>query len=199
MAKLLLVLQRQAHTSLIIAPPLLPLCQIPHSLGAADCSKLEFWTNRIASTDPPLEISQTQIPLVPDQTAFLQRWNEFHQGFRTVKRTDGTEYRNAVLGEPWGEVSPGFLPRTLDQLRARRVNDSRRPENRFRRDLLPEEERQEETPQQSLEDALENLLNEASDHEGESREPSTESQRAERNEMPPRASADRVCVPRLLC
>lgn len=124
----------------------------------------EFWTNRLAATDPPLEISQTRIPEVPDQAEFLERWFEFHQGYRTARLADGTELRIAVIGEPFKEVSPGFLPRTLDQLRAGIRNDARRPENRLRRRRLSEEEDgRPEEPQQSLDSVLDDLLQESSE------------------------------------
>jgi len=70
-----------------------------------------------------------------------------------------------VIGEPFKEVSPGFLPRTLDQLRAGLANDARRPENRLRRRRLSSDEERPEEPQQSLESALDSLLAEASDDE----------------------------------
>jgi hypothetical protein len=63
-----------------------------------------------------------------------------------------------VTGEPFKEVSPGFLPRTLYQLRAGVENDARRPENRFRRRRLTSEDERPEQPHQSLEDALDALL-----------------------------------------
>ncbi|KAH8724328.1 hypothetical protein GQ44DRAFT_655078 [Phaeosphaeriaceae sp. PMI808] len=125
----------------------------------------EFWTNRLAATDPPVEISQTRIPEIPDQSEFLERWFEFHQGYRIAKLQDGVEQRMPVMGEPFKEVSPGFLPRTLDQLRAGVVNDALRPENRHRHQPLPLEEEQPAEPQPSLESALDNLLAEASDDE----------------------------------
>ncbi|KAF2819381.1 hypothetical protein CC86DRAFT_460505 [Ophiobolus disseminans] len=125
----------------------------------------EFWTNRLAATDPPLDTSQTRVPEIPDQTEFLERWNEFHQGYRVAKSQDGTEQRMPVIGEPFKEVSPGLLPRTLDQLRAGVVNDATRPENRLRQSNLAIQDERPEEPQQSLESALDSLLAEVSDDE----------------------------------
>lgn len=129
----------------------------------------EFWNNRLAATDPPLEPSQTRIPQVPDQTEFVARWNEFYQGYRIVPLADGSERRIAVLGEPLKEVSPGFLPRTLAQLGEGVQNDARRPENRFVRRRLSEEGENPERSQPSLEDALDSLLREASEENGHGR------------------------------
>ncbi|OAL48356.1 hypothetical protein IQ07DRAFT_633324 [Pyrenochaeta sp. DS3sAY3a] len=123
----------------------------------------EFWSNRLAATDPPIEVADTRIPEIPDQTEFLDRWWEFHQRYRVVKRPDGSEQRIAVIGEPFHEVSPGFLPRTLDQLRAGVRNNARRPENRLRRARLASEEEPSGEPHQSLDDALNDLMNEVSD------------------------------------
>ena len=78
----------------------------------------EFWENRVAATS--LRPQQTKVPEVPDQTSFLESWYAFHRGYRTVTRQDGSEERIAVIGEPWKDVSPGQLPRTLDELRAGR-------------------------------------------------------------------------------
>ncbi|KAG8624556.1 hypothetical protein KVT40_007623 [Elsinoe batatas] len=85
----------------------------------------EFWSHRVAATN--LLPSQTRIPEVPDQTAFLERWYDFHRGYRIVTTSDGREERIAVLGEPWGDVSPGHLPRTLDELRAGTVRSAADP------------------------------------------------------------------------
>lgn len=62
-------------------------------------------------------------------------------------------------------MSPGFLPRTLDQLRAGIENDASRPENRLRRRRLTSEDARPAEPQQSLEDALDSLLEAGSDDE----------------------------------
>jgi hypothetical protein len=70
-----------------------------------------------------------------------------------------------VIGEPFKEVSPGFLPRTLDQLRQGIENDARRPENRLRRRRLTSEEQRPQEPQQNLDDALDSLLAEAEGEE----------------------------------
>lgn len=69
------------------------------------------------------------------------------------------------MGEPFSEVSPGFLPRTLDQLRANRRNDASRPDNVFRRRRLTSEEERPAEAQQSIEDALDDLIGELSDEE----------------------------------
>lgn len=103
--------------------------------------------------------------MIPDQKGFLDRWFEFHQGYRIATRPDGTEQRIAVIGEPLHEVSPGFLPRTLAELRAGIENNARRPENRFGRRRLTSENERPAEPQQSLEDALDSLLAEESDDE----------------------------------
>lgn len=127
----------------------------------------EFWNNRLAATDPPLEAAQTQIPHIPDQTEFIARWFEFHQGYRIAKQPDGTETHIAVIGEPFREVSPGFLPRTLDQLRAGRENDASRPENVFRRRRLTSEQDSPQQAHQTIEDALDDLLGNISDDDAE--------------------------------
>ncbi|THZ21109.1 hypothetical protein D6C89_06838 [Aureobasidium pullulans] len=72
--------------------------------------------NRVAQTN--LLPTQTRIPQTPDQSDFLERWYQFYNGYRIVSRHDGAEERVAVLGERFRDVSPGRLPRTLDELRA---------------------------------------------------------------------------------
>lgn len=146
----------------------------------------------MAATDPPLQAAQTQIPNIPEQSEFLERWFEFHQGYRVVKQPDGSESRIAVTGEPFSEVSPGFLPRTLDQLRAGRDNDALRPDNVFRRRRLTSEEDRPQQVQQSIEDALDHLLQELSDDDQEGEEgeetPAPEPTQAHASDMPRRSS-----------
>ncbi|KAK4968072.1 hypothetical protein LTR66_011896 [Elasticomyces elasticus] len=115
----------------------------------------EFWENRIATTN--LRPAQTRIPEVPDQTEFLERWYEFHRGYRIVRREDGTEERVAVLGEPFKDVSPGHLPRTLDELRAGR---DRSAAEALIQHVHLEEEAADEGP--SLEETLDSMINAAS-------------------------------------
>ncbi|KAL9078384.1 MAG: hypothetical protein Q9157_002709 [Trypethelium eluteriae] len=82
-------------------------------------SCLEFWGNRVIASN--LRPAETRIPDHPDQTEFLERWYEFHQGYRIVKNEDGSQHRMAILGEPFRDVSPGYLPRTIDELRTGRT------------------------------------------------------------------------------
>ncbi|KAM3416736.1 hypothetical protein BST61_g8328 [Cercospora zeina] len=77
-----------------------------------------YWDHRVAASG--LRPAETRIPEQPDQAEFLARWYEFHRGYRIVSKDDGSEERVAVLGEPLHEVSPGILPRTLEELRAGR-------------------------------------------------------------------------------
>ncbi|EMC98887.1 hypothetical protein BAUCODRAFT_383459 [Baudoinia panamericana UAMH 10762] len=79
----------------------------------------EFWENRVKVSG--LRPAQTKIPEVPDQSEFLDRWYEFHRGYRIVQGDGGGEERVAVLGEDFRNVDPGCLPRTLEELRAGRA------------------------------------------------------------------------------
>jgi hypothetical protein len=114
-----------------------------------------------------------------------------------VKHADGAEEKVAVLGEPLRDVSPGLLPRTVQQLRDEVRNDASRPENRFRRDNTSEQIATEEPPQQSLEDALDSLLAEVSDEETEEVEAMQTQGPAELEavEMPPRRETPGLSTP----
>ncbi|KAL9097513.1 MAG: hypothetical protein Q9165_000409 [Trypethelium subeluteriae] len=116
----------------------------------------EFWGNRVIASN--LQPAETRIPDYPDQTEFLEKWYEFHQGYRIVKHEDGSQHRTAVLGEPFRDVSPGYLPRTIDELRTGR-NPAQNPYVQASDNLG----RQPENPEESnshgnLEDALDQML-----------------------------------------
>jgi hypothetical protein len=105
-----------------------------------------------------LPTTQTRIPDTPDQTEFLSKWFEFHQGYRITQSQDGGEQRIAVIGEPLRDVDPGHLPRTLDELRAGRLATV--PFQNETRETVTSASTV-DTPQQSLDDALEELLQDA--------------------------------------
>ncbi|KAK3058731.1 hypothetical protein LTR09_000296 [Extremus antarcticus] len=119
----------------------------------------EFWEHRVKVSG--LRPAQTRIPEVPDQTAFLEKWYEFHRGYRIVQREDGSEERVAVLGEDFRDVSPGYLPRTLEEMR----------EGRRRAEEVQQVQQQDvqaaEQNGPSLEDTLEQMFEEASLEETE--------------------------------
>jgi hypothetical protein len=105
-----------------------------------------------------VSISQTRIPTFPDQTEFLSKWFEFHQGYRVIHTPDGREDRIAVVGEPLRDVDPGYLPRTLDELRAGLLASEQLQSS------IPEpvnDSPVSTTPQQSLEQTLDELLQDA--------------------------------------
>lgn len=116
-----------------------------------------------------LRSGQTRIPERPDQTDFLERWYEFHRGYRIVTKDDGTEERIAVLGEDFRDVSPGFLPRTLEELRERRERSAMEEHEReVARRILQEaaNSEQAETTAPSLEETLDQMFDAASLEEG---------------------------------
>ncbi|THZ61336.1 hypothetical protein D6C85_09558 [Aureobasidium pullulans] len=115
--------------------------------------------NRVAQTN--LLPTQTRIPQTPDQSDFLERWYQFYNGYRTVSRHDGAEERVAVLGERFRDVSPGRLPRTLDELRAgqERSNADQPQHVEVIRDDAPEGP--------SLEAVLDQMFDEAEDERQE--------------------------------
>ena len=78
----------------------------------------EFWNARVAAANPPIRQSETRIPERPDQTDFLQKWYDWHRGYRIIKHDNGREEHHSMIGERLEDVAPGYLPRTLDELRA---------------------------------------------------------------------------------
>lgn len=125
-----------------------------------------FWQNRVSAVGVPS--AQTHIPEDPDQSEFVQRWFEFHQGYRTVKREDGTDGRIAVVGEPLKDVTPGHLPRTLDELRNGIATSSAEQRLRITSRRASRQSTESSQPLQSLVDTLDDLLEQAIAEEEES-------------------------------
>ena len=126
----------------------------------------EFWENRIAATN--LRPSQTRLPQIPDQTEFLEKWYDFHRGYRVIRKDDNSEERIAVLGEPFRDVSPGHLPRTLDELRAGRSRSEADQQQHVQVQDVPRENGP------SLDATLDQLLEEATSEELTSEQTTTE-------------------------
>ncbi|KXS96361.1 hypothetical protein AC578_3085 [Pseudocercospora eumusae] len=128
----------------------------------------EFWENRVNASG--LRPAQTRIPEVPDQSEFLARWYEFHQGYRIIRNDDGSEERVAVLGEDLRHVDPGVLPRTLEEMRAGRERSELEDQERLQRQQRQgtnEEQSVDNGP--SLDEALDEMYQAAEDEarEGE--------------------------------
>ena len=84
-----------------------------------------------------------------------------------MRRENGSEDRIAVIGEPLKDVSPGYLPRTLQELRAGQRNDATRAANRTVtiRTTTSNDATGSEEPERTLEEAIDSLLEEISDNE----------------------------------
>ncbi|KAK5709059.1 hypothetical protein LTR17_020122 [Elasticomyces elasticus] len=130
----------------------------------------EFWEKRVGVSGirPP----QTRIPEVPDQREFLEKWEEFHRGYRVAVKEDGSEDRIAVLGEDWREVDPGCLPRTLEEMRAGRAAS----EAVVQRQQVELAEEPTESGQ-TLEDTLDQMFHEAEDEDRPSQPPNDRNRR----------------------
>ena len=114
-----------------------------------------------------LRPAETRIPDHPDQTEFLDRWYEFHQGYRVVTRDDESEHHIAVLGEPFKDVTPGYLPRTIDELRIDR-NRGQHPYVQASDSVIRASDNDEQdTAQVDLEDALDQMLVQAETEEAQ--------------------------------
>ncbi|EME45152.1 hypothetical protein DOTSEDRAFT_23221 [Dothistroma septosporum NZE10] len=123
-----------------------------------------FWENRVDVSG--LRPGQTRIPQVPDQGEFLHRWYEFHQGYRVVTKDDGSEERVAVIGEALRDVSPGILPRTIEELRAgREHSDLQDRERDLARQQQSAVDVQPSQPGSTLDDTLDQLLQAAAREE----------------------------------
>jgi hypothetical protein len=124
----------------------------------------EFWQARVEASG--LRPGQTRIPEVPDQTPFLDRWYEFHQGYRVVVKEDGTEERIAVLGEDMRNVEPGHLPRTLEELREGRERSAAEAVEREVQQQQQAVQEEEGPAGPTLEETLDQLFLDASAEDG---------------------------------
>ncbi|KAF1990942.1 hypothetical protein K402DRAFT_346730 [Aulographum hederae CBS 113979] len=118
-----------------------------------------FWTNRLAGF--PAE--QSRIPHFPDQTDFIQRWYDFHRGYKLVESADGGSPETVpVVGiEPLCEAAPGELPPMTSA-------EHLAPEQSSLSDLLSQlrsNDASDSQPTASLAQQLDDLLAEA-DEEG---------------------------------
>ena len=106
----------------------------------------EFWENRARLEG--VEPQHTRIPDVPDQSQYCSRWFEFYQGYR-IKRSEGaSNEREAVQCEiPWRDTPPGYLPLSQQP-------NTTQPQFRL-------SSQQESQPHVSIEDALDDMLEES--------------------------------------
>ncbi len=81
----------------------------------------DFWTARITASDLSRS-SDARIPSIPDQTAFIEKWFEWHRGYTYVTDEHGDQELRGLIGERLDQVPPGYLPRTIDELNADRSN-----------------------------------------------------------------------------
>lgn len=126
---------------------------------AQSLTKIGFWDARVAASG--LSTSETRIPEEPEQSEFVHRWNEFHQGYRTIQTPEGSEEIVPIEAESLSEADPGHLPRTLEEIHSGRqaLLESDRQRREAARPLPMD------TPYTSIEDQLNEMLNEASDDE----------------------------------
>jgi hypothetical protein len=65
---------------------------------------------------PDILLESTEIPNYPDQEYFCELWLEHHRGYRVTIDENGEEELVPLVGEPWNNVEPGHLPRTLAEV-----------------------------------------------------------------------------------
>lgn len=75
--------------------------------------RLVFWDARIAASS--LRQSDTRLPDVPDQSSFVAEWFDWHRGYKTIPREDGTTEQRSLHRESLSEMPPGRLPRSGDE------------------------------------------------------------------------------------
>ena len=73
-----------------------------------------FWDTRIAASS--FRPTDTRLPDVPDQSRFIESWFDWYRGFKIITKEDGTVQQHPLHRESLGEVPPGHLPQTMDNL-----------------------------------------------------------------------------------
>lgn len=96
-----------------------------------------------------MDSSESRVPEIPSQVEFLNKWFEYHRGYRIEKGKEEEEKRVEMKPEiPWREVDPGTLPIKNDVERLATIRHA--PVARTA-----------EEPSESIESALDALLGEA--------------------------------------
>lgn len=66
-----------------------------------------FWDNRTRASN--MQYTRTRIPDVPDQSPFLDKWYEYHRGYRITQSAEGHDQR-IELHDQLEDVPLGLLP-----------------------------------------------------------------------------------------
>jgi hypothetical protein len=125
-----------------------------------------FWDNRIEKSGIPNRDSR--IPDYPEQHRFLEYWYRFYLG---LSSNDGTEL---ISGEAWRDVDVGCLPRTTFEI----IHQS--PVSYFELEIVglaratAQARAATQTPLISVQDALDQLLEEVEEDEEPIRSPTDE-------------------------
>jgi len=72
-----------------------------------------FWDARIAASS--LRQSDTRLPNVPDQSSFIAEWFDWHRGYKTILKDDGTVEQRSLHRGSLSGMPPGSLPGSGDE------------------------------------------------------------------------------------
>lgn len=75
--------------------------------------RIVFWDSRIAASS--LRQSDTRLPDVPDQSSFLAEWFDWHRGYKTIPKENGTTEQLSLRTESLSHMPPGRLPISGDE------------------------------------------------------------------------------------
>jgi hypothetical protein len=121
---------------------------------------LEYWDHRTGNGIIPCAV--TRIPEIPSQSRFLERWNHFYDQYWRLREEGASTTVINTYQEPWRDVDPGRLPRTRDEIRLGygRSQYEMMIDSQQQHALLDTTRDLSQTPHISLEDAIDQLLNE---------------------------------------